>query len=123
MDKISFVLLLCAAASNAAAGSVMKHAYGGRELLSSGVAGAAVKILFNPWILLGIGFFGVSFFFMAAALSKTELTLAYPFMSGLVYLILLFVGSVFFGEKLTLLRVAGMAFILAGIIMLSVKNG
>ena len=59
---------------------------------------------------------------MAAALSRAELTLAYPLMSGIVYLLLLAIGFFIFHEKITLLRIGGMAFILAGITMLAIKS-
>lgn len=123
MDKMSFILLFCSAACNAAGSTIMKHAYGGEEsLLSSGFINAFLKILMNPWIILGLGSFGASFFLMAAALSRTELTLAYPFMSSLVYVILFLVGYFLFREEITLVRVSGMAMILIGITLISVKG-
>ena len=73
-------------------------------------------------IIIGLGMFGVSFFFMAAALSRTDLTLAYPMMSGLVYIILLFVGFFIFKEKITVLRIMGIGAILLGITMLTIKS-
>ena len=123
MDKISLLLLIASAMSNALGSTVMKHAYGGdSSIISSGFVAAVFKILLNPWIILGLGMFGISFFFMAAALSRTDLTLAYPLMSGIVYLILLFVGLLVFKENITLFRVMGMGFILLGITLLTVKS-
>jgi multidrug transporter EmrE-like cation transporter len=122
MNKISFFLLAASAVTNAMGSTIMKHAYGGGALSSaSGFIGMVLKILLNPWTIAGLGCFGISFFFMAAALSRTDLTLAYPLMSGMVYLILLFVGAFIFHEKITLMRVGGMACILAGIAMLTAK--
>lgn len=122
MDRISLILLLCSAVTNATGSTIMKHAYGGQDsLISDGVVNAFMKILFNPWILLGLGMFGVSFFFMAAALSRTDLTVAYPFMSGVVYILLLFIGFFCFQEKVTIFRVSGMMLILLGITLLSAK--
>ena len=43
-------------------------------------------------------------------------------MSGIVYLLLLAIGFFIFHEKITLLRIGGMAFILAGITMLAIKS-
>lgn len=123
MDKISLVLLLGSAVTNALASTIMKHAYGGQSaLLSSGVVNAFLKILLNPWILLGLGLFGISFFFMAAVFSRTDLTLAYPLMSGMVYVILLFIGFFLFHEKVTVIRMSGVALILMGITLLSIKG-
>ena len=122
MDKISLILIIASAFTNAMGSTIMKHAYGGNEsLLTGGIISAFLKILLNPWIVLGLSMFGISFFFMAAALSRAELTFAYPLMSAIVYLLLLAVGYFFFHEHLTLLRMGGMAFILTGIVMLTVK--
>lgn len=123
MDKISLLLLVSSAFTNAMGSTIMKHAYGGDStMVSSGIVGAFLKILLNPWTILGLGFFGISFFFMGAALSRTDLTLAYPLMSGIVYLILLFVGLLVFKENITMYRILGMSFILIGITLLTIKN-
>ena len=122
LDKITLFLILASAGTNALGSTVMKHAYGGdSDMVSSGVVGAFLKIALNPWIVIGLGLFGISFFFMAA-LSRAELTLAYPLMSGIVYLLLLAIGFFIFHEKITLMRIGGMAFILAGITMLAIKS-
>ncbi|MFA7628879.1 MAG: SMR family transporter [Candidatus Dojkabacteria bacterium] len=123
MDKISLFLILSSAVTNALGSTVMKYAYGGDEtLVISGWIGTFFKILLNPWIIIGLGMFGISFFFMAAALSRTDLTLAYPMMSGIVYIILLFIGLFVFKESVTLFRIMGMSFILIGITLLTIKN-
>ena len=123
MDRISLLLLIASAITNALGSTVMKHAYGGdTSILSSGIIAGVFKILLNPWIIVGLGMFGVSFFFMAAALSRTDLTLAYPMMSGLVYIILIFVGFFIFKEKITVLRIMGIGTILLGITMLTMKS-
>ena len=123
MDRISLLLLIASAMTNALGSTVMKHAYGGdSSIVSSGLIAGILKILLNPWIILGLGMFGISFFFMAAALSRTDLTLAYPMMSGLVYLILLFVGFFIFKEKITMIRIMGIGAILIGITMLTMKS-
>ncbi len=123
MDRISLMLLIASAVTNALGSTVMKHAYGGdTSIVSSGLIAGIFKILLNPWIIIGLGMFGISFFFMAAALSRTDLTLAYPMMSGLVYIILLFVGFFIFREKITMLRIMGIGAILLGITMLTMKS-
>lgn len=123
MDKISLFLILSSAVTNAAGSSVMKYAYGGdSNMVVSGWVGTFFKILLNPWIIIGFGMFGISFFFMAAALSRTDLTLAYPMMSGIVYIILLFIGLLVFKENITVLRIMGMSFILIGITLLTLNS-
>lgn len=72
-----------------------------------------------------MGAFGASFFFiffMAAALSRAGLTLAYPLMSGLACAILLFTVFFFFHEQITPARVLGMSLILIGVALISAKG-
>lgn len=117
------MLIIASAVTNAMGSTVMKHAYGGdASMVSSGIVSTFLRILLNPWIIVGLGFFGISFFFMAASLSRTDLTLAYPLMSGLVYLILLFIGFFIFKEKITVIRIIGMGLILFGITLLTIKS-
>ncbi|MBR4400121.1 MAG: hypothetical protein IKT09_00360 [Synergistes sp.] len=120
IEKTAFFLIFASAVSNALGSIVMKHAYGGSgDMLSAGVIAAILRIALNPWIVAGFSLFGISFFFMAAALSRTELTLAYPMMSALVYILLTAAGFLVFHENITLMRAGGMALIVAGIVMLT----
>lgn len=119
-DKTTILLILASAVTNALASTVMKHAYGGDgSLLSGGVVHAVMRIALDPWTLAGLALFGVSFFFMAGALSRAELTFAYPMMSAAVYLLLSLIGFAVFHERLTPARICAMLLILAGISILS----
>ncbi|MBQ9881554.1 MAG: hypothetical protein IJM42_02965 [Synergistes sp.] len=121
IEKTAFCLIFASAVSNALGSIVMKHAYGGcTDLLSAGVTAAILRIALNPWIIAGFSLFGISFFFMAAALSRAELTLAYPMMSAFVYILLTAAGFLVFHENITMMRAGGMALIVAGIVMLAV---
>ena len=81
-----------------------------------------LSIVLNPWAVAGVGCFGVSFVFLSAALTRTDLSIAYPFMSGLVFLLILAVSTLFFSEQVNVWRLAGMGSILAGIWMIAVKG-
>ena len=119
-DKTTILLILASAVTNALASTVMKHAYGGDgSILSGGLLHAVLRIALDPWTLAGFALFGVSFFFMAGALSRSELTFAYPMMSAVVYLLLTVIGFAVFHEKITASRIAAMLLILAGISILS----
>ncbi len=57
------MLLIASAMTNALGNTVMKHAYGGdSSMVSSGLITGILKILLNPWIIIGLGMFGISFF-------------------------------------------------------------
>lgn len=121
-DKTAVLLIIASAAANAAASTVMKHAYGGDgAMLSGGIARAVMRIALDPWTIAGLALFGVSFFFMAGALSRADLTFAYPMMSAIVYLLISAIGAAVFHEKLAPAKIAAMMLILAGILILS-KN-
>ncbi len=121
MDKLTLSLLAGSALFNAGANTLMKFAFGGREgLLDGGFLKAALAIALNPYALLSVGSFGVSFLFLSAALTRADLSVAYPVMSGLVYVLVLAVSTLLFSERVTALRIAGMAVILLGIWLVSV---
>lgn len=123
MDRLTFLLLAGSAVFNASANTLMKLAFGHqKDLLDGGAVNAVLRIVFNPWAVAGVGCFGISFIFLSAALTRTDLSLAYPFMAGLVFLLVLGVSVIFFSEQVTLWRLAGMAAILAGIWLISVKG-
>lgn len=123
MDRLSMLLLTGSAFFNAMANTLMKHAFGHRtDLLDGGAVRAVVAIVFNPWAVAGVGCFGVSFIFLSAALTRTDLSMAYPLMSGMVFLLILAVSTLVFSEQINAWRLAGMAAILAGIWMIAVKG-
>ncbi len=119
-DKTTILLIIASAVANALASTVMKHAYGGDGyILSGGILHAVMRIALDPWTLAGLTLFGVSFFFMAGALSRADLTFAYPMMSAIVYLLLAVISCAMFNERLTPARISAMLLILAGISILS----
>ncbi len=77
-----------------------------------------MKLFLDPFILSGfISAFLASMFWMAA-MTKFELSYAYPFM-GLTF-VLVFLFSIFFmGENFSLYKLLGLVLIVAGIIITS----
>lgn len=77
---------------------------------------ALLKVLFDPFILSGFVSAFVASLFWMAAMTKFEITYAYPFMSlspALVFLLGIFV----FGETFTLGKLLGLILIIAGIVV------
>lgn len=75
-------------------------------------------LLLNPWVVSGfIAAFLASLCWMAA-MTKFNLSHAYPFM-GLTFVLVLIGSGLFFGEALTPLKIAGTALIVLGIIVAS----
>lgn len=61
-----------------------------------------------------VALFGLNLIFYLLALEKFPLSIAYPIMIGMTFLITI-TASVFLGEKITLIHALGMALILAGV--------
>ncbi|MDB9312956.1 EamA family transporter [Spirulina sp. CS-785/01] len=74
------------------------------------------KLLLNPWVISGF----VSAFLAAlswmAAMTKFDLSYAYPFMS-LAFVLVMFFSAIFFEESITLPKSIGLALIVLGIII------
>lgn len=76
------------------------------------------KLLLDPFILSGfIAAFIASLFWMAA-MTKFEVSYAYPFMSGAFVLVFVF-SAIFFHEAVTWQKILGLVLIVAGIILTS----
>lgn len=84
----------------------------GASLLAAGW-GAATQ----PWIVLGLCFYFVSAGLWVLALTRVDVTVAYPMLS-MGYVIAALLAWHFFGEALTASRVLGIAIILAGVVVL-----
>ena len=76
------------------------------------------KILFDPWVFSGFVAAFVASFFWMAAMTKFDISFAYPFMS-LAFVLVLVLSVWLFHEPLTWQKVVGMALIVAGIVVTS----
>jgi len=100
---------------------------GGQMMLKrgmSGMGGAAgggsliLRMTTSPWVVGGLVVYGLGVVNWLLALSHLELSYAYPFAS-LSYIGII-IGSYFvFKERITLMRLAGIAVIIAGVIVTS----
>ena len=123
LDMMGFGMIIGSALTNAAASSMMKAGFGHRgDLMDRGAAMAVWQILTNPWAIGGVALFGVSFVFMSAALSRVDLSVAYPLMSGVVYLVVISMSVLVFGETLGLFKLIGVGAILSGVVLLSIGS-
>jgi len=76
------------------------------------------KILFDPWVFSGFFAAFVASFFWMAAMTKFDISYAYPFMSSAFVLVFL-LSVVLFEESVTWQKVVGLLLIVAGIIVTS----
>ena len=81
---------------------------------------AWINLIFNPNILWGVVLFAVSFITWMIALSKIELSLAYPTVS-ITYVIIALASWYFFNENISVYRWLGIGIIMLGIIVMYQK--
>ncbi len=77
-----------------------------------------LRMATNPFVVIGMLVYGASTIFWLAALSRVELSFAYPFVS-LSYVVMLVFSWQLFQEDITLLRLVGSFIILAGVVLIS----
>jgi multidrug transporter EmrE-like cation transporter len=77
-----------------------------------------ITVFKQPFILLGFILYGISAFFWIGALSRTELSFAYPFLS-IGYVLILLISWRFFGEAINMYRILGMVLIAGGMVFLA----
>jgi drug/metabolite transporter (DMT)-like permease len=72
----------------------------------------------NPWVWGGLLLFGLSASVWLIVLSRTSLSFAYPFAS-LTYVLILLVDRFVLHTPVSALRYAGVALIIAGLVLIS----
>jgi drug/metabolite transporter (DMT)-like permease len=76
------------------------------------------KIALNPFIVIGLAIYVGGIIFWLVALSRVDLSFAYPFAS-LSYVLMMFASWIFLKEEITLIRLAGSLVIVVGVWIVS----
>lgn len=76
------------------------------------------QILIDPFVISGLLSAFIASLFWMMAMTKFELSYAYPFM-GLTYVIVFGLAVFLFGESFTVYKSIGIALIMAGIVVIS----
>ena len=71
------------------------------------------------WSVVVVVGYGLSFFLMAQALKTIPVSVAYAVWSGAGTAVVAAIGMVFLGEPVSLMKVAGVALIVAGVVVLN----
>ena len=74
--------------------------------------------LLNPWVMAGLIVFVISMASHLFVLSKVEISFAYPFLS-LAYIVVAVAAWTWFGEDLNQYRIAGIALICVGTVLIA----
>lgn len=76
------------------------------------------RMITSPYIIIGLGIYGMGTLFWLVALSRVELSYAYPFAS-LSYVLMLAASWLIFSEHISLLRLLGTFVIMVGVLLIS----
>ncbi|HEX5037816.1 MAG TPA: hypothetical protein VFX30_11710 [bacterium] len=80
-----------------------------------------LRLLQQPAFDFGMFLYGVASLLWFRIISSEQLTIAYPVLVSLTFLLVTIGGSFFFREPVTLMKVAGMMVIVAGIAIVSLS--
>ena len=87
--------------------------------LSVGQLGSILwRMATNPFVVLGLGFYVCGTLFWLTALSRVDLSYAYPFAS-LSYIVMLTASWLLFHENITPMRVLGSVVVGRGVLLIS----
>jgi multidrug transporter EmrE-like cation transporter len=117
MNGPSFALILAGVLLNAIAQLLLKagtNAVGQFEFSGANVVPVGMKLAFQPYIVAGIVCYLVSLVVWLMALSRVEVSVAYPMLS-IGYVVNAVAAWYLFGEAVTPMRLAGIGIIVVGV--------
>jgi len=121
MTMLSFALVLSGVLLNAAAQLLLKagtNSVGAFVFTADNLFPVGIKLASSPYILGGLGCYAVSVVLWIMALSRVEVSLAYPMLS-IGYVINAFAAWQLFGEALTAQRLVGIGTIIVGVFLVA----
>jgi multidrug transporter EmrE-like cation transporter len=114
-------LILFTVLTNAAAQIMLKKgmtSVGVLDIAADGLIWTVLKVVFSPFVFLGLCTFVVSMASHLIVLSRVQLSYAYPFLS-LAYVVVAAYSYYFFAEDMSFARIAGIGLIVAGTILIA----
>lgn len=121
MNALNFALILAGVLLNAAAQLLLKagtNAVGHFEFSAGNIVPVGLRLALEPSILGGVACYVVSLVVWIMALSRVEVSIAYPMLS-IGYVINAVAAWYLFGESLTALRLTGIGFIVVGVFLVA----
>ena len=119
-----YVIVLLAAISLGVCGQLfLKHGMlrvGEVELRPKNLVGTVLRIFRNAYVLVGASIFGLSTLLWLMAISRLDLSFAYPMVS-LSYVLTAFLSRHFFKEEIKRRRWLSIALICTGVIIVSLS--
>lgn len=121
MTLLSFVLIMIGVLLNAVAQLALKASVKGTGAIDLDLAGSgsvALKLMSEPWLWVGLFCYAISVVIWILALSRVDVSIAYPMLS-IGYVVNALAAWALFGEALTLARLGGIGIIILGVFVLA----
>jgi multidrug transporter EmrE-like cation transporter len=121
MSLVSVSLLMLGVLLNAGAQLLLKagtNAVGHFEFTSANLVPVGLKLAFEPHILGGVACYVVSLVVWIMGLSRVPVSVAYPLLS-VGYVLNALAAWYLFGESLTMQKLVGIGFIIAGVFLVT----
>ena len=121
MNFISFILVLAGVLLNAAAQLLLKagtNGIGAFAFTADNLVPVGIKVASNPFIVSGLGCYAVSVVVWIMALSRVEVSLAYPMLS-IGYVVNAVAAWYLFNEALSAQRMIGIGTIIVGVFLVA----
>ena len=121
MNALSFSLVLCGVLLNAVAQLLLKagtNAVGAFEFSQENILPVGWKLASEPHIITGLACYVVSVVVWIMALSRVEVSIAYPMLS-IGYVVNAIAAWYLFGEAVTVMRLTGIGFIIIGVFIVA----
>lgn len=116
------IIYILVAVSGSAIGQIMlkqgMNQFGAVTLSVGQLPSLLLRLATNPWVLGGLALYACGTVFWVAALSRVDLSYAYPFAS-LSYVLMLLASWQLLDETVTLPRIVGTTIIALGVIVVS----
>lgn len=112
-----YLVLLAAIVLNAGANIMIKAAMRKSPIIldQGAVLQAFLQAAKNPLLITGVALFGLALAAYSVVLSKLNLSIAYPIMTGAGFLLVFLASAAFFKESIAPVHIIGAGLILAGV--------
>jgi multidrug transporter EmrE-like cation transporter len=117
----AFALILTGVLLNAVAQLALKASVndmGAIQISFGNISPVAMRLMSEPWLWVGLFCYGISVIIWILALSRVDVSIAYPMLS-IGYIVNAFAAWALFGEILSVNKILGIGVIIVGVILLS----
>ncbi len=84
----------------------------------SGAELTFIEGIINPFFIIGIAFYAANVIIFSKSLDKLQVTIAYPLLTAVGYLVLFVCSFLYMGESISYVKIIGVFLILIGIYFL-----